>query len=125
MDNRRKENRKKVMTFTLVYDDSGKLLGYLGNLTEQGAMVIGEKAHEVNTPIRLSIQFREELPGGLARDLKVDSRVARCVADQENPREFNIGLEFTQIDSEQAKIIEAILDRYHFRYRSWAKEQES
>ena len=125
MDNRRKENRKKVMAFTLVYDEQDKLLGYLGNLTENGAMVIGEKVQPVDRLLTLHIRMQDELPDGLSRDLKVSARVARCVPDQENVREFNIGLEFVEVNAEQEKIIASVLDRYHFRYRDWAKEHEA
>ena len=48
--NRRKESRKTVMAFTPVYElKQGKLLGYLRDITLQGALVIGEKTLEVNT----------------------------------------------------------------------------
>ena len=34
MDERRSETRKKLMAFTLAYDERGKILGYLANITE-------------------------------------------------------------------------------------------
>jgi hypothetical protein len=48
MNNQRKESRKKFMAFTPVYDLNHKLLlGYIGDLTMKGAMVVGEKSVEV------------------------------------------------------------------------------
>jgi hypothetical protein len=117
MDDHRRETRKQIMAFTLVYDKDGKLLGYLANLTHQGVMVIGEKPLEVNSPVTLDIEFSDELPGGLGRELMIAARVARCVPDVETPEEFNIGFEFTGITPEHTRIIEALLDRYHFRYK--------
>lgn len=125
-DNRRREIRKKVMAFTPVYDeDRGVILGYLGNLTLHGAMIIGEKPLEVDAHATLHIEFVDELPGDIARRLVIPARVARCVADEESYRDFNIGFEFREeLTPEQSKVIQVLLDRYHFRHRSWAKEEE-
>ncbi len=116
MDEHRRETRKQIMAFTLVYDKNGKLLGYLANLTHQGVMVIGEKPLDVNSTVTLDIEFPDELSGGLGRKLMIAARVARCVPDVETPEEFNIGLEFTGVTPEHTRVIEALLDRYHFRY---------
>jgi Tfp pilus assembly protein PilZ len=116
MDERRSETRKKLMAFNLVYDERGKILGYLGNITEGGAMVIGEKSLEVNSLLTLNITFPEELPGG-ARKLTVAARVARCVPDRESSREFDIGFEFKDITPKQEAVIHSLLERFHFRYR--------
>ena len=60
MGDRRREDRKVVMAFTLVYEN-GKLLGYLRDLTLRGAQVNGEKTMDVDTQTTLSI----DLPGEL------------------------------------------------------------
>ena len=117
MDEHRRETRKLIMAFTLVYDKGGKLLGYLANLTHQGVMVIGKNPLEVNSKVTLDIEFQDELPGGLGRKLMIAARVARCVPDVETPEEFNIGLEFVGITPEHTRTLDALLDRYHFRYQ--------
>ena len=125
MDDRRRETRKKFMAFTPVYDQEREVvLGYLGNLTMKGAMIIGEKPLEVNSTATLHIEFLDELPGGIARRLVLPARVARCVHDEESAHDYNIGFEFIEPTPEQEQIIEAMLDRYHFRYREWAKGKE-
>jgi Tfp pilus assembly protein PilZ len=121
MDERRSETRKKLMAFTLVYDERGKILGYLGNITEGGAMVIGEKPLSLDTLLTLNITFPEELPGG-ARKLTVPARIARCVPDKESSREFDIGFEFKDITPEQEAVIQSLLERFHFRHREWARD---
>ena len=106
MTERRKEDRKKMMAFTPVYDlERGSLLGYLGNLTLQGAMVIGEKILEVNKQVTLAIEF----PG-------IPARVVRCDRG-EYPRSYKIGFEFIDIKPEHTKAIIALLERYHFRHK--------
>lgn len=118
MVDRRTETRKKLMAFTTARDKrQGALLGYLGNLTAHGLLVIGEKPLEVGAQITLEMVFPDELPDTSTRRMVIESRVARCVPDQESPREFNIGFEFVHIEAEHARIIQSLLERYHFRYQ--------
>lgn len=117
MDDRRKETRKKLMAFTLVHDaQHGTLLGYLGDLTMQGMMVIGEHALEKGTHLTLAIEFPGELDGVATRRMTIPAHVARCVPD-EAPNSFMIGFEFMDISPEHAKMIKALLERYHFRHQ--------
>ena len=118
---RRKEPRKKVMTFTPVHDlKQGRLLGYLRNLTLQGMLIISERTMEVDTQTTLKISLPIDLPGISDTHLTISARVARCIEGQsgESPISYEIGFEFTNIQPEQTQIIESLLARYHFRYKS-------
>lgn len=118
MDERRTEPRKKVMTFTTVREKQHRtLLGYLGNLTFHGLLAVGEKPLEVDARLTLEVEFPDELPGTPTHRIVIPARVARCVPDQENPREFNIGFEFLNITEEHRQSIQSLLERYHFRYQ--------
>jgi len=118
-DERRKEARKTVMKFTPVYNaDNGKLIGYLRDLTLQGTLVIGEKTLEVNTQITLKFNLPEDFSDNLAKHLTISARVARCIED-ESPNSYQLGFEFQEINSEQTRIIEALLELYHFRHRRY------
>ena len=111
----RKESRKKLMAFTPVYELLHKtLLGYVGDLTLQGVMVIGEKSIEVDKHLTLGIEFPESLPEILAMRVVIPARAAWCKPD-DSPQYFNIGLEFIEVSPENAREIEAILERYQFR----------
>ena len=67
---RRKEARKLVVAFTLVYDSAqGKLLGYLRDLTMNGAQVSGNKKLAEGTSVRLSIEIPRDLPGVIDSNL--------------------------------------------------------
>jgi c-di-GMP-binding flagellar brake protein YcgR len=117
MSERRKESRKKLMAFTPVYDlDNGTLLGYLGDLTLQGAMVIGTKQLEVDRQMILAIEFPDELPGIMVKRMAIPARIARCDRD-ESPNSFKIGFEFKDIEPEHTQVIQALLERYHFRHK--------
>lgn len=118
-DERRKEERKTVMKFTPVYElTKGKLLGYLRDLTLQGALVMGEKMLEVDTQTTLKFNLPEDLPDIEAQHLTISARVARCIED-ESPNSYKIGFEFKDINPEQTQIIEALLERYHFRHKRY------
>jgi len=115
MSVQRKESRKKLMAFTPVYELLHKtLLGYVGDLTPQGVMVIGEKAVEAGKQLTLGIDFPESLPEMPARRISISARAAWCRND-DSPHYFNIGFEFVDVSLENARIIEAILERYQFR----------
>ncbi len=117
MEEQRKNARKKLIAFTPVYEcQRNVLLGYLGDLSLQGAMLIGKKPLEINKQIVLAIGF-PETPQFPARQATIPARVAWCRQEQ-NPQYFNIGLEFLEIDQENKAAIKAILDRYRFRYKT-------
>ena len=116
MSNQRKEPRKKLVAFTPVYDLPHKaLLGYVGDLTPQGVMVIGEKQVEVGKHFTLGIKFPDSRSGTQAVHVIFSARVAWCRQDK-SPQQFNIGFEFIDVTTENAKVIEAVLARYQFRY---------
>lgn len=115
MPTQRKESRRKLMAFTPVYDLRYKtLLGYIGDLTLKGAMVIGEKPIEADSHFILGIEFPESPLTLTATRIVIPARAAWCRQD-DSPQSFNIGFEFTEVSAENTVIIEAILDRYQFR----------
>jgi PilZ domain len=117
MQERRKQPRKDLMSYSQVYNlYNGQLIGYLGDINLLGAMVIGDEPLDVNTPLTISIQL-PELPDIKATRLAMPVRVAYCKKDL-SPEYFNIGLEFKLITDNQRKIIEAVIENYEFRRQS-------
>lgn len=115
MSDHRKEARKKLIAFTPVHDLLRKtLLGYVGDLTLQGVMVVGEKPVEINRNLTLGIQFPESLPDTPAMRIVIPARAAWC--RQTDGPQFNIGFEFIDVSPEDANVIETVLKRYQFRY---------
>jgi len=116
MANQRKESRKKLVAFTPVYDLLHRtLLGYVGDLTPQGVMVIGEKPVVINKHHTLGIEFPNSESEAHATRVAISARAAWC-RHEDSPQYFNIGFEFNDVSPENAKIIEAILNRYQFRH---------
>ena len=114
MQERRKQPRKQLMSYTQVFDlYGGTLLGYLGDMNLGGVMVIGEKDVDVNTVFTLAIML-PELQGITAPRMTIPARVAWCEQDI-SPEYFDIGFEFQKLQPAQAKIISAIMENYEFR----------
>ena len=114
MQDRRKLPRKDLMSFSQVFDlYNGKLIGYLGDLTMMGAMVIGDDPLKENTKLTISIQL-PELPEINDTRLAIPVRVARCHQDL-SPEYFSIGLEFDSVTDKQKAVIEAVIQNYEFR----------
>lgn len=113
-EHRRKNERKHLIAFTPVYDSHTKLvLGYLGDLSLQGAMVIGEKPMDVDTQITLEIDFPSAREFS-ARRVKIPARAAWCRQEQ-NSQYFNTGFEFLKVNPMYIPYLEAILERYQFQ----------
>ena len=113
--NRRTEARKNMTRFILVHDAKrGELLGYLRDLTPNGARITGEKTQEVNRKISLSIEIPDDIRDRRAKTLNITSEVKRCVQVTENPNSYEIGFEFIALRSDQKECIDKFLARYHF-----------
>jgi Tfp pilus assembly protein PilZ len=126
MSEQRRDERKKLMTFTPVYDKRSKaLLGYLGDLTLEGAMVVGKAHEEINQHLTLTIEFHETVETPATR-MTVPVRVAWC-KPEDGQTYFHIGVEFLELTGENQLVIEAILERYQFRKEMpdyWALDSE-
>ena len=117
MNERRKQPRKDLMSYSQVFElYGGKLIGYLGDLNVSGAMVIGNDSIEVDRTMTISIQL-PELPEVKATRLALPARVAWCHQDL-SPDYFNIGLEFSLVTDDQKMVIEAVMENYEFRRQS-------
>jgi hypothetical protein len=116
MDERRRETRRKFMAFTPVYDLHPRtLLGYLGDLSLRGALVIGEKLVTIIKQTELESDFPSVLPDINVVPVIIPGRFAWC-RQEDSPPYFNIGVEFTGVTPEQAELFQQILERYHFRH---------
>jgi len=114
MQERRKAQRKNLMAYTQVFDlYGGYLLGYLGDLHLQGAMVIGQRFMQENSEVTLAIEL-PELPDIETSRITIPARTVWCQQDI-SPEFFNVGFEFKTVTEEQATLIESIMNNYEFR----------
>ena len=114
MDEKRKIQRKYLIIYSRVFDQTlGKLLGYLSDLGERGAMIIAEEPLEVGAILPL----RFDLPDPKVfhtHNLNINARVAHCDVDI-SPAFYDIGLEFQDPLPEQKIVIEKMMELYEFR----------
>jgi hypothetical protein len=114
MNERRHLTRKYLIVYSRVFERTmGKLLGYLADLSLEGAMIISEE--KLETDRMMSLRF--DLPDMNVFDrnsLNLNVRVARCDPDI-SPGFFNIGFEFQEVNEEQKAIIRKMMDLYEFR----------
>jgi hypothetical protein len=115
MEERRKEERKTLVSYTQVYNLYGgaALIGYLSDLTVKGAMVISELIIAKDVEMTLAIEL-PELPSIKATRMTLPARVAWCEKDI-SPEFYNVGFEFKEVRPEQKDIIESIIKNYEFR----------
>lgn len=124
MSDQRKAERKSLMAFTPVYGLHPRtLFGYIEDLTVKGAMIIGEEPVEVNKYLTLEIEFPGDVPELTKPRMKIAARVAWCKPEK-GSHYFDIGFEFTELQPEDKKVIEALLRRYEFRRQVPAADVE-
>ncbi len=105
--------RRKVLTFTPVYDSHSKiLLGYLGDLTLKGALLVSETPVEIDQMLTLTIEFRISNNKRFPR-ITIPVRVAWCKLE-EHRTYHNAGLEFLALTEQNKKVIEKVLEKYLF-----------
>jgi len=114
MDERRKLDRKYLIVYSRVFERNlGKMLGYLGDLSLSGAMIISEQEQTVDSILSLRFDLPDLQLFSIGQ-LDIAARIAHCEPDI-NPAFYNIGFEFLDVTSEQKNIIEKMMDAYEFR----------
>ena len=113
MDERRRIPRKYLIIYSRVFDQTlGKLLGYLSDLSQKGAMIIADEPLDVGAILLL----RFDLPDPKifhSHSLMITSRVVHCITDI-SPDFYDIGLEFLDVTPEKRIIIEKMMEVYEF-----------
>ena len=110
----RMERRRKVLDFTPVVDvHTNTPLGYLGDLTLKGALMISENPMESGQTLTVAIEFRDSPDAPPSGHMIISARVAWCKLE-EHRTYFNVGLEFTDMLEKNKSLIGEILEKYEF-----------
>lgn len=113
MEERRKLPRKYLMAYSSVYEQStGKMLGYLCDLTFDGLMVISKESLEIDKETEVRIDL-PEMPLFTENNLKIKTRVIWVNPDLD-PRLNNIGFQFLELSEEQKPVIVQMIETYEF-----------
>jgi hypothetical protein len=113
MKERRKLERKYLAIYSRVFDRvSGRVLGYLADLSQKGAMIISDDPMPENASI--SLRFDLPDPPLFSTDhLNIEARLAWCRPDID-PAFYNIGFEFLTVSEAESHIIEEMVEAYEF-----------
>jgi len=113
MAEKRKFPRRDLIFYSRVSDGkSGRALGYLLNITPEGAMILSEKPLEVDLEVELHI----ELPEGLSDlgEMVIPGRSRWCQPDI-NPEFYDVGFMFLESSKEYTELIHRMVEEYGFR----------
>ena len=114
MEERRKLPRKYLMLYSSIYEqNTGKMLGYLCDLTLDGLMVISKENLEIGKETEIRIDL-PEISAFKESYLKIKVHVIWIKPDLD-PRLNNIGFQFLELSEEQKPIIAQMIDSYEFR----------
>lgn len=122
MSRLRMERRRKIMTFTPVYDVRRNiLLGYLGDLTLKGALLVSETPVETGRILNMAVEFREASDTPPSTRMVISARVVWCKLE-EHRTYYNVGMEFLELTEQDKRAIEAILEKYEISHKMPKKE---
>ncbi len=113
MEERRKLKRRYIMFYSRVFDRStGILIGYLSDITPEGAMVISEDQVKAGVQYKLVMDLPEDVFG--KQHLMFEAKCIWCKPDV-NPNFYMSGFHLEVIAEEDLKIIQRIIEDYGFR----------
>jgi hypothetical protein len=113
MEERRRLSRRHILFYSRVFDrKTGVFLGYLGNMNEDGLMIISEDPIDINQDFLLRIDLPEDIYSMSV--LNFDARSVWCKLDVD-PNFYNTGFQLDNVSDESKDIIVQIIEDYGFR----------
>jgi hypothetical protein len=112
-DDRRKFRRRYIMYYSRVFDRrTGRVIGYIVDLTPEGAMIISEEPIEPQTVFQLRMDLPEELSE--QGYIYFEACSVWCERDVD-PNFWDIGVKLTTIEPDDVTILERMIAEYGFR----------
>jgi hypothetical protein len=113
MAEKRKFPRRDLIFYSRVSDGmTGRALGYLLNITPEGAMILSEKPLEANLEVELHIELPDEMSD--LREMVIPARSRWCQPDI-NPEFYDVGFVFLKMTEEYTGLILRLVEEYGFR----------
>ena len=110
MDERRKQDRKYLTYFSRVTDRrTGRLLGYLVDMSTNGAQLVGNVPLKINEVIEIRIDLPDDFAPYSALEMLARSVWTR---PDEDPELFKTGLQLSEIKLADIPILERLLNAY-------------
>jgi len=114
MKEQRKLQRRHLIYYLRVFnDETNEVLGHLINISPEGIMIMSEKPLETGKLFHL----RMDLPADVFRKqlIEFDAESRWCRKDV-NPEFYDTGFLIKNLNEEDARLIEKLIDDYGFRY---------
>lgn len=110
MDERRKQNRRLLTFFSRVVDRTNdRLLGYLVDMTTDGALIVGNLPLKINNKFLLRIDLPDSY--GEIPQLDLEARAIWCSPD-DDPELFRTGLQLINIENSNEAVLERLINEY-------------
>ena len=112
-DERRKFKRRYLMYYSRIFDrKNGSVIGYLVDLTPEGAMIISEEPIHPGEVFRLRMDLPEDIASKASLDFQAKS--VWCKPDID-PHFFGTGFQIMDLQGEDIQLIERMIQEYGFR----------
>jgi hypothetical protein len=113
MKEKRKLPRPNIMFYSRVFDrKTGKHLGYLGNITTDGMMIICDEPIDSEITFELRVELPEDVYS--QSEMNINAKSLWCNTDID-PKFFNVGFKFLSIDDNTLDLIEGIIKDFNIR----------
>ena len=110
MKSKRRYKRTDLIYYLTVFDrNTDNLIGYLGDISSGGTMVLSEKPLEKNTTYQLKIEIYSVLYN--SEQIELDARCVRIEHDS-NLDFYNCGLEFQKVEHENIEKLREMADKF-------------
>ncbi len=113
MNERRKLPRRHLIFYLRLLDaQTGELLGYLGDISAGGLLMISEKPFAVGRKLKVRMMLPHEVEG--QESVEMDAEVRRCAPDY-NPAFQAVGMEVKDLPDETLRLLARLLQDMGFR----------
>lgn len=111
MPERRRAIRRSISYYIQVMDSAThQVLGNLADVSTVGIMIDGRQPLPLGQEIRIRMDTTPEVANVL--HIEIVTRVKWCLADTFTPGMYDIGLEFVNISTGNAKVLARIVEKY-------------
>ncbi|MBN1983852.1 MAG: PilZ domain-containing protein [Chitinivibrionales bacterium] len=112
MNEKRKLFRRKIIYYLKIRDrESGEIIGYLGDITAEGLMMVSQEAITIDRFFFLEIELPADIFG--KKQIEVEAKCMWSKPDR-NPSFFASGFQFFHIKSPEVETIIGLIAEYAF-----------
>ena len=112
-EERRKFKRRYLMYYSRIFNrKNGSVIGYLVDITPEGAMIISEEPIKPGENFRLRMDLPEDISTKASLDF--EARSVWCKPDID-PHFYGTGFQISGLKDEDVQLIERMVQEYGFR----------